>query len=185
MASFNNVDNSCLTWQRTAHCPHWMKNSFFFFSLRHLFCQAARAGHEWFIERKMSPHVRTCLICLSGPAAFPSVNHREPWTPHEALQNLGATSPLKTFHRCLNSQCRIYTLHRYGRTALIDAVLVDAHLNWNLTAGNLHPWWVFTNTTSAKGLATGHISSVMLRHPPKLKLWPHDKLLVPVSTNAD
>lgn len=42
----------------------------------YLSCQLLQPEHEWFIERKMSPHVVTRLICLTGTAAFPWIQHR-------------------------------------------------------------------------------------------------------------
>lgn len=44
--------------------------------LRYLSCQSPQPTHEWFIERKMSPHVVTRLICLTGTTVFHWIKRR-------------------------------------------------------------------------------------------------------------
>lgn len=60
-------DRGSLSWRHKYQCRQHIKVPFF---LCYLWCQSFQPTHEWFIERKMSPHVVTRLICLTGTTGF-------------------------------------------------------------------------------------------------------------------
>lgn len=54
-----------MTTQIPMSSAHWASSFLWYLS-----CQSLQPTHEWFIERKMSPHVVTRLICLTGTTVF-------------------------------------------------------------------------------------------------------------------
>lgn len=147
------------------------------FLLWYLPRQLPQAGHEWFIERKMTPHVVTRLICLTGTAAFPRIQHRRPvWKLKMPPSNCTAQLPSKTFIQC--SHLAVLTIAiKHEHPTLVLKLLTEIYFVLNVLVliyvlcasrsyCQVKPncWWPllslwgvsFINTTSAKRLAIQH-----------------------------